>query len=123
MGQSLLVGNGAMPAEGDTIHNGKLLVKVIPSSPADALEKAGNTALDAVLIDMNMDTAGMNSAESQMAPMSLAREIRGMSGYESLPLGFIKQAATQQTDRIRTPRGARPCFDGPLQAGSVAGRH
>jgi len=110
MAKVLLVGNGAMPAEGDTIHNGKLLVKVIPSSPADALEKAGNTALDAVLIDMD-------SAESQMAPMSLAREIRGMTGYESLPLGFIKQAATQKTDRIETTHaGASLFLERPLQA-------
>jgi diguanylate cyclase (GGDEF)-like protein len=110
MAKVLLVGNGELPTNDDALSNGKLQVKVIAATPAEALEKAGNTALDAVLIDM--ETAG-----SQVLPMSLAREIRGMSGYESLPLGFIKQAATQPTDRVETTHaGASLFLERPLES-------
>jgi diguanylate cyclase (GGDEF)-like protein len=106
MAKVLVVGKEVL-SEGDNSLNNGLPVKVIHAmNISEALDKACRTTLDAVLIDMEENTP--------QSSVMLARELRGMSGYESLPLGFIAEKSQQQ-DRIETTHaGASLVLPKPL---------
>ncbi len=79
---------------------------ILAGSESEALEKARKLPLDAALIDMSM--------EGKHNPCQLARELRGLAGYENLPLGFIL-ASSQPEDRIAaTHAGASVYLVKPL---------
>lgn len=115
MAKVLIVGNGAnMHPDGEELHNGGLPVKVISAKPEEALEKATANNLDAVLIDMQ-------SNQSNLEPSELAREIRSMTGYETLPLGFIKQAEAPTDTAETTHAGASLLLENPLEPDALRG--
>jgi len=91
------------------LATGTLPIQLIASSPAEAVEMASSTALDAVLIDLgSVNDTGISA--------SLARQIRGTSGNESLPLGFVKESS-RSLDRIAaTHAGASVFLESPLEA-------
>jgi diguanylate cyclase (GGDEF)-like protein len=109
MAKILVVGSD-LPTNGE-LSNASVPVKLIKTTAANALEAATNESLDAVLIDM--ETAG-----SSMTPMKIARELRSLSGHESLPLGFIKQPNTDANENRNesTHAGASLFLDKPLEA-------
>lgn len=109
MAKILVVGNNF---DADTkFDTGGLAVKFISTTAGEALEKASTTALDAVLIDLE--------STSDKAPVALARELRGMTGNESLPLGFIKRQ-TGTMDRVEAAHaGASLFLERPLQPDAV----
>jgi diguanylate cyclase (GGDEF)-like protein len=110
MAKVLLVGSEFFIDGKEALPNGLPIKVIAASSTADALEKASATTLDAVIIDMD------NSPKDSIA---LARELRGMNGYESLPLAFIAKGAAPE-DRIETTHaGASIFLDKPLQANAL----
>jgi diguanylate cyclase (GGDEF)-like protein len=81
-------------------------------SAHDAVSKAGALALDAALIDA--------TAEGAEASFKLARELRGLSGYEDLPLGFILDDAQSQHRIEAAHAGASVFLTKPLDEDSLA---
>ena len=69
-------------------------------SVQDALEKAKSSTYDAALIDLDWP----NSEEA----FALAKELRGMPGYENLPLGFVSNGDPQ--DRTEGTRAGGSLF-------------
>ncbi|MBS1953140.1 MAG: response regulator [Cyanobacteria bacterium SZAS-4] len=110
MAKVLLVGSEFFSEGKEALQSG-LPIKVIAASSAhDALDKATATTLDAVIIDMD---------SSPEESMNLARELRGMIGYESLPLAFIAKGAAPD-DRIEsTHAGASIFLDKPLNTSTL----
>lgn len=75
---------------------------------AEALEKACLVSLDAALV--NVPDKAADEA------FNLARELRGLPGYESLPLAFIS-ASSQLQDRVEAVHaGASLYLDKPLES-------
>lgn len=76
-----------------------LNVQIIPAhDKAEALAKAEKLTLDAVLVDIEVD---------QPAPaLTLARELRSMPGYESLPVAFLSTSKQQKYIEDSTHAGA-----------------
>jgi len=111
MAKVLFIGSGDNGDEHEhqrSLASGNFPIKIIASSAAEAVEKASHTALDAVLIDINFH-------DDESATADLAREIRGTTGNESLPLGFITQSA-HLPDRITAAHtGASLFLNSPLE--------
>lgn len=87
--------------------NGILPVELIrAASPSDAIDRACVFLLDAALIDV--------TTQSEAESFNLARNLRGMKGYENLPLGFIVN--NQKSDRIEaTHAGASIYLQKPIE--------
>lgn len=67
---------------------------------ADALERAAKQQLDAALIEITPD--------SRESAFQLARELRSMVGYETLPLGFISR--NEENDRAEAAHAGASLF-------------
>lgn len=81
---------------------------IISQSREDALDKAGKLSLDAVLIDIDV---------TQPAPaLNLARDLRSLPGYETLPVAFLSTAQQQKYIEDSTHAGASLMLEKPLQA-------
>lgn len=84
-----------------------LSVKVIGSqTQEEALEKAGKLTLDAVLIDIDVTQPG--------PALNLARELRSLTGYESLPVAFLSTSKQQSYIEDSTHAGASLMLQKPL---------
>lgn len=84
-----------------------LSVKVIGSqNQEEALEKAGKLTLDAVLIDIDVTQPG--------PALNLARELRSLPGYESLPVAFLSTSKQQSYIEDSTHAGASLMLEKPL---------
>jgi diguanylate cyclase (GGDEF)-like protein len=103
----LIVSDDPLPALDGA--NGILPVELIrAASPSDAIDRACVFLLDAALIDVTTQT--------EAASFNLARSLRGMKGYENLPLGFIVNSG-QKSDRIEgTHAGASIYLQKPLES-------
>jgi len=64
----------------------------------DALARASKLTLDAVLIDIDVSTPAPS--------LNLARDLRSISGYESLPVAFLSTSKQQQYIEDSTHAGA-----------------
>lgn len=85
------------------------MVEVVRASKnEDALEKAYIHALDAALL--NVPENGPESA------FRLARDLRGLPGYDNLPLAFISASSTVQERVESVHAGASLFLDKPLQS-------
>lgn len=110
MAKVLLVGSEFFSEGKEALQSGLPIKVIAASSPHDALNKATATVLDAVIIDM--DTAPQES-------INLARDLRGITGYESLPLAFISKGAAPE-DRIATTHaGASIFLDKPINTNTL----
>ena len=67
---------------------------------SDALDKAAKTQLDAALIEI--------PSEGRESAFQLARELRSMVGYETLPLGFISR--NDDSDRAEAAHAGASLF-------------
>ncbi len=76
----LVVCNDQMP-EMERDNNGLPLRIISSSNTEEALNKARDNSLDAVLIDIDVDKPSPS--------LALAREMRGLPGYETLPVAFV----------------------------------
>jgi len=105
MAKVMLVGSEALFESKDSLKNGMPIKIIAAKSSAEALEIAANTPLDAVLIDMGSSKEG--SAE-------LAMSLRGIAGYESLPLAFIANGSGDNDRIASTHAGASLFLDKPV---------
>ncbi|MBX9567558.1 MAG: response regulator [Candidatus Obscuribacterales bacterium] len=83
-----------------TKNGGGIPLEIISTEAGEALERAGKQELDAALIEItehNRDSA-----------FQLARELRSMIGYETLPLGFI--AKNDEGDRAEAAHAGASLF-------------
>lgn len=81
-------------------NGGGIPLEIINVESAEALERAGKQELDAALIEItenNRDSA-----------FQLARELRSMIGYETLPLGFISK--NDEGDRAEAAHAGASLF-------------
>lgn len=84
---------------------------VLANNGGEAIEKADKTSLDAVLIDMRDD--------SNKSFLQLARDLRGMPGYENLPMGFVVDQNGADDRVAMTHAGASLYLDTPVGAESL----
>lgn len=106
MAKVLLVAPENLVTDESALKNG-LPIKVIHGvSAADALDKACRTTFDAVVIDME---------QSPQESLKLARELRGMAGYESLPLAFITNGSQPADKTASMHAGASIFLEKPLE--------
>jgi len=81
---------------------------IISQTHDDAIAKAGKLTLDAVLIDIDV---------TQPAPaLNLARELRSLPGYETLPVAFLSTSKQQKYIEDSTHAGASLMLEKPLQS-------
>jgi diguanylate cyclase (GGDEF)-like protein len=93
--------DGRLPAVSHRHSEQGIPLEIISvENPAEALEKAGKTQLDAALIEIPSD--GRESA------FQLARELRSIIGYETLPLGFISR--NDDSDRAEAAHAGASLF-------------
>ncbi len=65
---------------------------ILSQNHEDAIAKAGKLTLDAVLIDIDV---------TQPAPaLNLARDLRSLPGYETLPVAFLSTSKQQKISKI-----------------------
>jgi len=82
-------------------QNGGIPLEIINSiDHEEALEKAAKVQLDAALIEI--------PAEGRDSAFQLARELRSMVGYETLPLGFISR--NDESDRAEAAHAGASLF-------------
>ncbi len=81
-------------------NGGGIPLEIIRAESSEALERAGKQELDAALIEITE-----NNRESAF---QLARELRSMLGYETLPLGFI--AKNDEGDRAEAAHAGASLF-------------
>jgi diguanylate cyclase (GGDEF)-like protein len=86
----ILIVSSEPPPESHARSESGIALDIIHVSSEDAMEKAAQVTLDAALIEVN----------PQNSALGLARKLRDISGYESLPLGFIStpQASDARAD-------------------------
>lgn len=97
------------PPESYGRNESGIAVDIIHVACEEALERAGQVTLDAALIEVN----------PQNSALGLARRLRDISGYESLPLGFIStpQATDARADAAHA--GSSVFLPKPLDAALV----
>ena len=91
-------------------------IKIIAAKNSqEALEIATQSPLDAVLIDLGAVSGGSHKDGS----VELAKNLRGIAGYESLPLAFIANGAGEDDRIASTHAGASLFLDKPLTPESL----
>jgi len=81
---------------------------ILSQNHEDAIAKAGKLTLDAVLIDIDV---------TQPAPaLNLARDLRSLPGYETLPVAFLSTSQQQKYIEDSTHAGASLMLEKPLQS-------
>lgn len=88
-----------------------LVLDFIPTRSEDALAKASSMNLDAAIIEV--------SPSSRDSSLVLARELRDISGYENLPLGFISDAGQTDDRAASTLAGSSLFLERPLEPNMV----
>lgn len=88
-----------------------LSLDFIQTRSEDALIKASQMNLDAAIIEV--------SASTRDASLVLARELRDISGYENLPLGFISDAGQTDDRAASTHAGSSLFLERPLEPNMV----
>lgn len=105
----LVFSSDVMPAHKRIGHKetGIPVQVIVSQTHEDALAKAGKLSLDAVLIDIDV---------TQPAPaLNLARELRSLPGYETLPVAFLSTSQQQKYIEDSTHAGASLMLEKPLQ--------
>lgn len=74
----------------------------------EALEKANKLTLDAVLIDIQVDAPGPS--------LNLARDLRNLPGYDSLPVAFLSTSTQEKYVEDSTHAGASLLFESSEKA-------
>lgn len=103
----LVVCNDQMP-EVERNNNGLPLRIISSTSTEEAMDKARDNSLDAVLIDIDV--------EKPSPSLALAREMRGLPGYESLPVAFVSTSSTASDLGETTHAGASLHLAKPLKS-------
>lgn len=103
----LVVCNDAVP-EVERDNNGLPLRIISSSNTEEALDKARDNSLDAVLIDIDV--------EKPSPSLALAREMRGLPGYETLPVAFVSTRAEASDLGETTHAGASLHLPKPLKS-------
>jgi diguanylate cyclase (GGDEF)-like protein len=99
----LVVSDDPSPSPRHRSESG-LMLDLIHASKEEAIEKAGRYLLDAALIEIDPKNSSLR----------LARELRDMSGYETLPLGFISSPDGADARADATHAGSSLFLSKPL---------
>lgn len=100
----LVVSNEPPPSTRGKTESG-LALDFIHASSEEALQKAGQVILDAALIEIN----------PQNSSLGIARQLRDLSGYENLPLGFISTPQAAEHRAAATHAGSSLFLEKPLE--------
>lgn len=92
----------------ETVASGMNVQVIIAADHADAIARASKLTLDAVLVDIDV--------ESPAPSLNLARELRSMPGYESLPVAFLSTSKQQKYIEDSTHAGASLMIAKPLKS-------
>ena len=104
----LIVSKEPPPATKGKTDSG-LSLDFIHVTSEEALQKAGQFTLDAALIEIS----------PQNSSLGIARQLRDLSGYENLPLGFISNPQAEDARAAATHAGSSLFLEKPLEPAVV----